>query len=115
MIAALHDPYTELLDPARYRLLRRETTGVYSGIGLTLLPGRRGLVVARLQAGPARSAGMRAGDTIVAIDGAPARGLGYDEALGRILGEPGSSIDLKVRRGPDTVRLRLVRKEFRAP
>src|SRR5438034_9509508 len=70
MIAALHDPYTEFLDPARYRLLRRETTGVYSGVGLTLLPAAGGgLVVARLQDGPARDAGMLPGDTILSIDG----------------------------------------------
>ena len=114
MIAALHDPYTEFLDPARYRLLRRETSGVYSGIGLTLLPGRAGLVVARLQSGPARIAGIRPGDTILSIDGVATERLSYDEALGRILGEPGSIVRLRVRRGPRTLELRLVRKQFRA-
>ena len=114
MIAALHDPYTEFLDPARYRLLRRETTGIYSGVGLTLLPGRDGVVVARVQSGPAQVAGIRHGDSILSIDGSATRRLSYEEALGRILGEPGSVVRLRVRRGPHTFEYPLVRRQFRA-
>jgi carboxyl-terminal processing protease len=115
MISALGDPYTEFLDPGRYRLLRRETTGMYSGVGMTLLPAARGLLVTRLQPGPARIAGIRPGDTILEVDGVQTAGLSYEEALGRILGRSGSSVQLRVLRGPHTLDVRLVRKQFRIP
>src|SRR5919204_6558986 len=43
MLAALHDPYTQYLDPAAYRLIRGETGRRYSGVGLTLWPVAGGL------------------------------------------------------------------------
>ncbi len=114
MLGALGDPYTELLDPARYRLLRRETAGTYAGVGMTVLPADDGLLVAGTQRGPARLAGIRPGDTILAIDGFPARRLSYEEALGRILGPDGSAVSLQVRRAARTLRFRLVRERFEA-
>lgn len=115
MLARLGDPYTEFLDPSRYRLLRQQTTGVYAGVGMTLLPAPNGLLVTRLQPGPARVAGIRPGDTILAVDGVATASLSYEDSLGRILGRPGSAVQLRVLRGPHTIELHVVRREFRAP
>jgi carboxyl-terminal processing protease len=112
MLDALGDPYTEFLDPAEFRLLRRETTGTYSGVGVTLLPGDGGLLVTRIAPGPARVAGIRQGDTILSIDGVTATQLSYEQALGRILGEPGSKVVLRVRRGGRTLLFQLIRTRF---
>jgi carboxyl-terminal processing protease len=112
MLDALQDPYTQFLDPAEFRLLRRETTGSYSGVGVTLLPGQEGLLVTRTEPGPARVAGIRPGDTILSIDGITATQLSYEQALGRILGEPGSKVTLRVRRGGHTLLFQLVRTRF---
>jgi len=75
MISALGDPYTAYLAPLDYMLLRQQTQSHYSGIGVSVLPAPRGLVVASLRPGPAQRAGVRAGDTIVSIDGVSARDL----------------------------------------
>jgi len=112
MLAALDDPYTEFLDPAEFRLLQRETTGSYSGVGVTLLPGEAGLLVTRTEPGPAHVAGIRPGDTILSIDGLNATQMSYEQALGRILGEPGSTVTLRVRRGGRTLLFQLVRARF---
>ena len=114
MLAALDDPYTEFLDPAEYRLLQRETAGSYSGVGVTLLPDQNGLYVTRTQPGPARVAGIRPGDTILSIDGLSAVRLTYEQALGRILGEPGSIVTLRVRRGGHTLVFTVIRARFAA-
>ena len=114
MIDALGDPYTEYLDPSEFRLLRRETTGSYSGVGVTLLPGDGGLLVTHTAPGPARVAGIRPGDTILTIDGVTSTQLSYEQALGRILGEPGSKVTLRVRRGGHTLFFQLIRARFSA-
>jgi carboxyl-terminal processing protease len=50
---------------------------------------------------------------ILAIDGAPTRTLSYEQALGRMLGEVGSVVDLDVLRGTRSLDFRLVRRQFR--
>ncbi len=115
MLAALDDPYTEYLDPPSYELLQRETAGTYSGIGVSLLPTSAGLVVVGVQPGPGRDAGIRLGDVITRIDGQPTSRLGIATALTQIGGPRGSRVDLGVRRGDDTLSLRVARATVHAP
>ena len=115
LLAALHDPYTRYLRAGELRLARRVTREGYSGVGLTLLPGEGGLLVARTQPGPAQLAGIRPGDTVLAVDGESVAALPYEEALGRIVGKAGSLVELRVRRSHHTLTFRLVRKRFLAP
>jgi carboxyl-terminal processing protease len=115
MLAALGDPHTEYLDPAAYRLLRHETARSYSGIGATLLPTKRGLAVTSLQPGPAREAGIRVGDRIVAIDGVPIAGVAFERALGRIIGPDGSTLRLRIRRAGGLREFELERRRIEAP
>jgi carboxyl-terminal processing protease len=115
MLAALGDPYTEYLDPAAFRLLRHETARSYSGIGATLLPTTRGLSVTSLQAGPAREAGVRVGDRIVAIDGVPIAGVAFEKTLGRIIGPDGSTVRLRIRRAGRVLDFAITRRRIEAP
>jgi carboxyl-terminal processing protease len=115
ILAALEDPYTEYLDPAAYRLLRHETARSYSGIGATLLPTTGGLTVTDVQAGPARAAGIRIGDRIVAIDGARTIGMPFEKALARIIGPEGSTVSLQLRRGAQGLGVSIVRQRIDAP
>ena len=115
MIAALHDRYTAYLTPSEYRVAHRAFVGGYGGIGVTVLPAPGGLLVRRIMSGPARVAGIRPGDTIMAVDGAPTVQRAFDAAMGRILGRPGSRVTLRVLRGGHTIEFRLVRREFRLP
>src|SRR3954452_10789441 len=78
MIAGLHDPYTEYLEPFAYSELRRRTAATYPRIGATLLPQHDGFVVSAVPSGPARASGLRPGDTIVAIDGVPTPALSFE-------------------------------------
>jgi carboxyl-terminal processing protease len=115
MLAALDDPYTRYLSRSELRLAQRAVDEGYSGVGLTLLPGDKGLLVTRAAAGPAKLAGIRPGDTILAVDGASVAGLPFEEALGRILGRAGSTVTLRVWRGHHTFTFRVVRQRFKRP
>jgi carboxyl-terminal processing protease len=99
MISALGDPYTAYLAPLDYTLLRQQTESHYSGIGASVLPSPRGLVVVSLRPGPAVTAGLHTGDTIVRIDGASSALLGATGARTRILGPRGTHVRLQVLRG----------------
>ncbi len=115
MLSALGDPYTAYLGPADYRLLRQETASQYSGIGASVLPSPDGLVVVSLRPGPAQRAGVRAGDTIVRIGSASARRLGMAGAFARILGPPGTTVRLELRRDGRRFELSIRRAIVRAP
>jgi carboxyl-terminal processing protease len=116
MLAALDDPYTEYLSPAEYGALESSTSGRYSGVGLTVGPARGGLRVTSAFEGPAREAGIRAGDVIVSIDGRATRRMRFERSLYLIQGEEGTTVRLTIQR-PRIGRLRftLVRQELPAP
>ncbi len=111
IIAALQDPYTEYLAPAEARELRRRVEGRYSGIGATVTPSRGGLVVTSAPPGPARAAGVRTGDLIVAIDGVAAAQLSSEEAIRAIVGTEGTLVSLGVRRKGGRLSFRIARAD----
>jgi carboxyl-terminal processing protease len=115
IISALNDPYTEYLDPTQFKLLRRETRSSYPGVGIGLLPAAGGLRVVRTKAGPARKAGIRVGDLILAIDGWPTAGGAFEQSLQRILGPEGSTVRLRIRRGERVFSRDVVRARISAP
>jgi carboxyl-terminal processing protease len=98
ILAGLEDPHTDLLTNAEYVSIQEDTQGTYSGIGLTVGPARRGLLVTSAAAGPAREAGIRKGDVIVAIDGKSVGPLPFERSLALIKGERGTIVHLQVRR-----------------
>lgn len=98
IVEGLDDPHTDYLTPAEYESIQDTTEGTYSGIGLTVGPVRRGLLVTSALRGPAREAGIREGDVIVSIDGEQAGTLPFDRSLALIKGETGTLVRLTVRR-----------------
>jgi carboxyl-terminal processing protease len=112
LIRALHDRYTTYLSPSEYRVARRASAGGYGGIGIFVLPAPGGLLVRRTVVGPARVAGVRPGDTIMEVDGSSTAALSFNEAMGRILGRPGSKVTLRVLRDGRAMQFVLVRREF---
>jgi carboxyl-terminal processing protease len=117
MLRALGDPYTRYLPPNAYSQLRAAESGTYTGVGLGLLRGRRGLrVTASIRGLPGRQAGIRPGDVITTIDGTSLASLSYRHALDLIGGRAGSAIHLEVvRPGHAPMDLTLVRRPIILP
>lgn len=116
IIAGLDDPHTEYLTPAEYTVLEERTEGSYSGVGLTVGPDKRGLVVTSAFRGPAQKAGIRKGDVIIRIDDKPAGRMPFERSLAHIKGEQGTIVRLTVRRpNAGTLSFEVVRQEIDVP
>jgi carboxyl-terminal processing protease len=115
MISALGDPYTVYLAPADYRLLRQQTASRYTGIGVSVLPEQRGLVVVSLRPGPAQRAGIHAGDVIVRIGSTPTAQLDTATSMARILGPRGTILHLELQRGGRRLDVDVRRDVIQAP
>ncbi|HWA39427.1 MAG TPA: Do family serine endopeptidase [Burkholderiales bacterium] len=76
------------------------------GIVMEDVPGAEGARVAEVQSGsPAAQAGMRVGDVVVALNGRPVRGAAELRARLSVV-TVGESVELRVRRGGDTLTLK---------
>ena len=96
MLAGL-DPHSEFLDESELKDLTEDTSGVYSGLGIEVAQVKHQLViVAPLDGGPARAAGIRAGDVIEAINGTPVQPDAIDAAVKNLRGPIGSKITLSI-------------------
>jgi len=87
----------------------------YGGVGIAMSPE---LVVTEVfPDGPAEATGMRLGDTLIAVDGAPVEGLRPDEVSAKVRGPVGSSVQFTIRRAsqPEPLTLTVVRAEIVVP
>ena len=115
VVEELHDPHSVYLDPRRLSQLEESTTGRYAGVGIQMDVRDSGItVVATLPGTPAERAGIETGDRIVAIDSVSTVGLTADEALKKLRGPAGSTVNVSVDRPGLSTRLpfRLTRAEI---
>jgi len=91
------DPHSEYLDRKQIDDLTEDTTGSYNGLGIEVVQVEGTLkVIAPIDESPAERAGIKAGDTIVRIDGKAVQSDDLDSAVGRLRGKVGSEITLSV-------------------
>jgi carboxyl-terminal processing protease len=112
------DRFSHYFNPQELRRFEQATAGSFSGIGLSVREVKRGLRVTRVfDDTPAKRAGIREGDEILAVDGRSIAGEQADVATGMIKGPPGTSVRLKLAgpSGGDTRTLELERAEVRVP
>lgn len=98
-VESLDDQFSHYFDPATYRRFQQSTNPRFSGIGVTVQPHERGLVIAHVIPGtPAERAGLRAGDKIVAVGRNTLAGHPSSYAIGLIKGEPGTTVSVTIER-----------------
>jgi carboxyl-terminal processing protease len=111
IVRALDDPFSHYLTPREAKQFSDSVEGTFEGVGMTVAEDRRGLrVLGVFDRSPAKRAGIRRGDVIVAVDGRSIAGVDSDVATGRIKGRPGTSVRLSVL-APGSRRPRVVRAE----
>ena len=97
MLDALNDPYASFLDPQRFGEEESKIQGVFEGIGAQVGIREELLtVIAPLPDTPAERAGIRAGDVILEVNGESTEDLSLQEAVSRIRGRKGTTVELLV-------------------
>ncbi len=110
------DPFSFRMNRQEYADLIEESSGEYGGIGVTIVPRDTALMVmAVYEGGPGFQAGLRAGDLIIAVEGKPVFPSNPNEAVARIRGPVGSTVQLTLYRPSlaDTISLRLTRRSIK--
>ena len=93
------DPHTSFFKKKQYEELRIHTEGKFGGLGIQISIRDKVLTVMTPISGtPASRAGIQSGDKIVEIEGKSTKGITIDEAVGKLRGEPGSEVFIKIMR-----------------
>ncbi|MFH1262685.1 MAG: S41 family peptidase [Pseudomonadota bacterium] len=96
MVSSL-DPHTMYMPPNLYRELKEDTSGEFEGVGIELSVKNEALtIVAPIEDSPADRAGIKAGDTILKINGTPTKGMFLLEAVKKLKGPQGSKVTIQL-------------------
>ncbi|MBE6712582.1 MAG: PDZ domain-containing protein [Ruminococcaceae bacterium] len=100
-VSSLGDPYSAYLTAEEYTRYKKEkeTTGSAIGVRLTFDSAQNRIVVySVLQGSPAQKEGMLPGDVLTSVAGKKVEDLGFFEVMQLLHGEPGTKVDISVRR-----------------
>lgn len=91
------DDFSQFMDPDEHNEIRLETKGEFGGVGIEIGI-RDGIltVISPISDTPAESAGIKAGDKIVKIDGKITKAIQLNEAVKKMRGKPGTTITLTI-------------------
>jgi carboxyl-terminal processing protease len=94
-VSSLGDRFSHYLSPSEYREFNSPPH--YTGIGVSVIPDRRGLLIAHVFDGsPAARAGLQAGQVIVAVNARKLEGLSPNTATALIKGPPATDVQIEV-------------------
>jgi carboxyl-terminal processing protease len=119
LIKNLKDPYAELYSPEEIASFQRNTLrNNYGGLGMQIEPQDDQIVVARVfPNSPAEAGGVQPGDHIMAVDSVSVVGLRLDQVSGKLIGQPGTKVDVVFQRAgvAQPIRGRFTRAVIRVP
>jgi carboxyl-terminal processing protease len=93
------DPHSSFFDPKAYAQMRERQEGRYYGLGITIQVIDGDITVMSIFEGsPAYKKGLRRGDIIARIEGADAKGWTSDQAVKKLKGPKGTTVNISIRR-----------------
>ena len=97
LMASLGDPHTMFMEPKETQAFAMETSANFVGVGARLSPDPAGAKIAVVfDDGPAQKIGLKVGDLITNVDGAPMAGEDIGEIVSRIRGKAGTRVTITV-------------------
>ena len=109
------DPFTEYMVDDEQHNINVLSKGKYGGVGIQLSYRNNTMsVVAPMDGGPAKSAGIISGDIILKVDDIDVKKFSFNEAAAKIRGEKGTKVKLTVKRfgDSDPIEFNLTRSEI---
>ena len=109
------DPYTTYIPESDRENFNFMTTGQYGGIGsLIRRSGEYAIIAEPYEGFPASKAGLKAGDTIISIDGKPMINLEISKISDHLKGKPNTTLEMVIRRysHPAPIKKSLVREKI---
>ncbi len=116
LAASYNDPYTIYFPPKEAKIFADNISGSFAGVGMEI-DVRDGVltVVAPLKGTPAETAGIKAGDQIVTIDGKSTDGISTDKAVAKIRGPVGTTVKFTLIRDGKALDIEVVRAIIQVP
>src|SRR5262245_6705931 len=100
LVKNLKDPYADLYSPEELASFQRNTLrNNYGGLGMQIEPQDDQIVISRVFPNtPAAMGGLQPGDHIVMVDTTSVIGFTTGQVSDRLVGQPGTSVEVTVRR-----------------
>lgn len=99
LVSSVDDPYTVFMDPKISQEFADDMAGTFEGIGAEIgIKDDVLTIIAPLPDMPAETAGLKAGDKVLAINGTSTLGISIDEAVNKIRGPKGTDVVLTITR-----------------
>ncbi len=116
LASSYDDPYTVYFPPKEAKVFADSISGSFAGVGMEI-DVKDGIltVVAPLKGTPAETAGIKAGDKIITIDGKSTDGLSVDKAVGQIRGPVGTTVEFTMIREGKSLDIKVVRDTIQVP
>lgn len=110
------DPYTVYFPPKEAKAFADNISGSFAGVGMEIdIKDDVLTVVAPLKGTPAETAGIKAGDQIITIDGKSTDGLSVDKAVIQIRGPVGTTVEFTIIRDGKSLDIKIVRDTIQIP
>lgn len=117
LVQAAGDEYTQYFTASEAKKLREDLSGnIGGGIGAEIgLRDAQPTIIRPLKDSPASEAGLKAGDTILAVNDTSVRGETVDEVVQKIRGEIGTTVKIAVDRDSEMQEVAITREEIISP
>lgn len=118
VLQSLQDPYSVYYTKEEYASLQESTSGVYCGIGARVSQDvKTGIItiVQLFENSPAVDAGILPGDIIYQVENEEVTGTDLSEAVAKMKGKEGTSVELTVIRDSEKIDCTVVRKKIEVP
>jgi carboxyl-terminal processing protease len=113
-VASLEDPFSHYLTASDFHTFLAPSH--FSGIGVEVAPHPLGLEIVRVfDPSPAERAGLKLGQTIVAVNGRRLKGLSEEASRNLIVGPAGTTVKLTLQQGVARHTVGIVRQVVAAP
>lgn len=112
---ALGDKYTSYMTEEEYEKWKEAVTGTFTGVGLVFMETENGDIVVTkvVDGGPADTAGLKAGDRLLKVDGKTCEDI--TDMASRLRGDEGTSVKLSYERDGKVKEVTMVRAQVEEP